>query len=308
MLIIGDIHTSLLRTSQPLSTENVADLLSLRPGRQVTATDRPVNRTVSPDTVLGVDCTLATDPPTRARGIGTVASHAVVVGGTVVQASARTVLEWADYRERREWAHYARRRGVIDVLGDPPAERVIAGTLKPRPADTLDLGAVCQRILTQVQTRPQLDRRVRLRTRPTRLRWHAIGGENLAPSATLHIDSDVQRSVRVVVPSSLMTGAIRLCEDLALHDWLYTALENVIDQAQRHMATGTDPVDKFDAALDLLVRVWMPGAHIDQALRPLWDDLQRDGGFSQGWDRNVAWIRDKVSVGTLKALRESRLV
>lgn len=308
MVIIGEIRTGLLRTSLPLPAQAVADLLSLRPGRQITATDRPVNRTVSPDSVVGVDCALSTEPQTRARGIGTVLTHAVVTGGAVVQASSRTRLEWVDYRERREWSHYTRRRGVVDVLGRPDRAKVIAGAKLPAPLHkALDLGAVCQRMLTLVQGRPQLDHRIALRTRPTQLRWNAVAVEGARPQVHLHIDSDVRRTVDLVVPPELLGEAGRFCEDLALHDWMYTALGRVVEQAERDMATGADPTNLLGAALTLLVRLWMPGAHVHHALRPLWSDLETEPNFTASWQQNVAWIRDQVSMRTLVAWQEARL-
>ncbi|GGS30985.1 MULTISPECIES: SCO2521 family protein [Actinokineospora] len=307
MVILGEVRTSLLHNSLPLPRDAVADLLSLRPGRQVTATDRPINRTVSPETVIGVDCAIASEPRVRARGIGTVAAHAVVVGGLVAQASARVRLEWTADRERKPWAHYARRRGVVEVLGGVTAEQVLAGYHRPgRQADTMDLGAVCQRLLTQVQGRPQLDHRTGLRTRPTSLRWTAVAREDERPSVRLHIDDEVQRTLQVVVPPDLLGEAARFCEDLALHDWLYTALGNVVGQAERDMAIGADPMGVLNAALSLLVRLWMPGAHVDLALRPLWQELETTPGFTESWDRQVAWMRDQVSMRTLSALQEAR--
>jgi hypothetical protein len=305
VLILGDIRTCLLPTSQPLSGPAVVDLLSIRPGTRVTATERPIERVVSPASVSGVDCALPTEPRGRARGIGTVATHAVVTGGVVVQGSTRTTLDWVDYTERRAWSHYARRRGMVDVLGDASPSQVARGNQAARrEPDTLDLGAVCQRVIDLVLRRPQLDHIVRLRTRPTRLRWNAMAEDGVRPRVHLHLDDDVRRTVVVVVPPLLLGEAVRFCEDLALHDWLYTTLDTVVRDAQRDT---TDPVRLLGAALELLVRLWVPGAHVDPALRPLWEELERDPGFSGTWHRNVAWIRDQVSVRTLRAWQEARL-
>jgi hypothetical protein len=308
VVIIGEIRTGLLRTSLPLPGKAVEQLLSVRPGERVTPIERPINRTISPDSVVGVDCALSTHPQTKSRGIGTVLTHAVVVGGAVVQASSSTQLEWVDYRERLEWSCYTRRRGVIDVLGRPDRDKIINGAklAVPQPK-TLDLGAVCQRMLTLVQGRPQLDHKVMLRTRPTQLRWNAVAEEGATPRVHLHIDTDERRTVDVVVPPELLAEASRFCEDLALHDWLYTALGHVVAQAERDMAIGADPTNLLGAALTLLVRLWMPGAHVHQAMRPLWDALETEPGFTASWQQNVAWIRDQVSMRTLVAWQEARL-
>ncbi|WNV88368.1 SCO2521 family protein [Umezawaea sp. Da 62-37] len=306
-MILGEVRTGLLRNSLPLPRQAVVDLLSLRPGRQVVATDRPVNRTVSPDSIVGVDCTLATEPQTKARGIGTVVTHAVVVGGAVLQSSSCTRLEWADYRERKAWTHYTHRRGVVDVLGNPASAQIVDGSKKPvRQRDTLDLGAVCQRMMMLVQGRPQLDYKPGLLTQPTRLRWNAIGREGARPTVHLHIDDEVRRTVDVVAPPELLEEVSRFCEDLALHDWLYTTLGNVVEQAERDMASEADPMKLLGAALTLLARLWMPSAHVHPALRPLWADLEEVPGFSRSWRRNVSWIRDQISMSTLTTWQDAR--
>ncbi|MEU5690381.1 SCO2521 family protein [Actinosynnema sp. NPDC020468] len=304
MVILGEVRTGLLHNSGPLPRQAVADLLALRPGSRTSSVDRPVARTTSPDLVSGVDCALATEPPRRARAIGTVATRAVVVGGVVVQSSARTALRWVTDRERRSWSHYAHRRGEVDVLGAAePADVVRGGQRSESPRESLDLGSFSQRVLTLVQGRPQLDRRTALRTWPTRLRWSVTVGRQACPTAHLHVDSDMRRTADLVVPPELVGEALRFCEDLALHDWLYTALDNVVERVERDLAAGVDPIGLLRPALTLLVRLWMPGATVHPALWPLWEGFEESPGFSRTWTRNVAWVRDQVALRAVTAGR-----
>lgn len=300
MLIIGDIQSALLHNSMPLPEEAVADLLSLRPGRPVSSVTRPINRTVSPGFLEGVDCPVATVPPRRTRVIGTVAVHAVVTGGTVVQSCARARVEPVADRQRRGWAYYAGRHGVLDLHGDPTVNQLVEGTRLPTPvAGTLDLASMTQRTLAVVQARPQLDHQVRLHTRPTSLRWVVEARETPRPRVWVYNAGDTLRFARVVVPPSLAAEAVVFCEDYALHDWLYTSLDDVVSQIMRDKAGGANPMRVISAAFDLLVRSWMPNVHVHRDLRCLWREIDQEEGLNGSWHRKVAWIRDEVSVRTI---------
>jgi hypothetical protein len=303
MLIVGEVRTSLLRTSSRLGRGEVVDLLGLKPGQRVRVTDRPVNRSVSPDVMVGVDCRLATEPLTRARGIGTVAAHAVVTGGLVLQSSAQTRLEKAAANHRLAWAHYASRRGVVEVISKADVLQLARGhrTVVPDGA-VLDLGAVSEYLIGNVQRRPQLDHQIAMRSRSTRVRWTATVAEGADPAIRLHVDDDVRRTVELSLPLALLEFAERFCEDLALHDWLITTLAGAIDQADRDMALGVDPIKTLTSAVERLVHLWMPGAHVDPPLRSLWAALETSPGFSLQWNAQVARIRDLIAVRTLEAL------
>jgi hypothetical protein len=307
MLIIGEIRTSLLRNSNRLNRPAVAELLGFKPGKRVLASDRPVNRSVSADVMVGVDCRLATLPPARARGIGTVASHAVVTGGLVLQSSARARLERAAVSHRLAWSHYAGRHGVVEVISKAEMVQVARGhrTAEPDGA-TLDLGAISEHLMVLVQQRSQLDYQTVVRARPTRVRWSAIECDQARPSVWLHVDSDVLRTVELTVPADLLGMAERFCEDIALHDWLITTLGGVIDQVDQEMATGADPIKTLAPAVERLVHLWMPGAHVDLPMRCLWDALEERPGFSLQWNAQVARIRDLIALRTLEALEHTR--
>lgn len=302
MLILGEVRTALLRNSGPLSSARAADLLSIKPGRPVLATERPINRTVSPDTLMGVDCRLSTVPKVKARGIGTVAVRATLSGGLLLQSSAQAKVEFAESQSRQKWSHYARKRGVVEVMTKAESGHLAEGHRTRIDADTLDLGAVSQHLIGLIQQRPQLDHVVALRTRPTRLRWTAEADDTAEPSVHLHVDDQVLRTVRVVVPASLLDSAERFCVDLALHDWLLTTVDNVVEQADRIAAAGSDPLPLLTSALGLLVKLWMPAAHVDPRLRVLWDLMEAQPGFTRQWQAQITWIRDQMAVRTIKAL------
>lgn len=305
MLIVGEVRTILLRTSTRLSRPAVVELLGLKPGQRVRVTDRPVNRSVSPDQLFGVDCRLATNPATRARGIGTVAAHAVVTGGLVLQSSARAWLERAAVNHRLGWAHYASRHGVVEVISKADVAQLARGhRTAVSDGAVLDLGSVSEYLIGAVQRRPHLDHQVAMRTRPTRVRWTATVAAE--PSVRLHVDDEVLRTVELTLPEELLPSAERFCEDLALHDWLITALGRAVDQADQDLATGGDPIKTLTAAMERLVHLWMPGAHVDPAFRALWDALEVRPGFTLQWNAQVARIRDLIALRTLDALEHAR--
>lgn len=307
MLIVGEVRTTLLRTSNRLARAAVVELLGLKPGQRVRVTERPVNRSVSPEQLFGVDCRLATEPLTKSRGIGTVAAHAVVTGGLVLQSSARARLEPAAKNHRLDWAHYASRHGVIEVISKADDAQLARGhrTAIPDRA-VLDLGSVSENLISTVQRRPPLDHQVAIRTRPTRLRWTATVADGADPSVRLHVDDEVLRTVELTVPVELLDSVERFCEDLALHDWLITALGRAIDQADQEVAAGADPIKTLTGAVERLVHLWMPGAHVDPPLRPLWVALETSPGFTLQWNAQVARVRDMIALRTLDALKRVR--
>jgi hypothetical protein len=307
VLILGEVRTCLLHNSAALPKAVVRELLGLKPGRRVLATDRPISRSVSPDLMVGVDCQLATEPLTKARGIGTVASHAVVTGGLVLQSSARARLERAVGNYRRDWSHYAARGGVVEVISRADVAQFALGHRSGGAAGAaLDLGSVSEHLLGVVQMRPQLDHETSIRARPTRLRWTATVGEDLEPTVRLHVDSEVLRTVELTLPAAQLPLAERFCEDLALHDWLVTALAGVIDQADRDTLVGEDPIKPLTSAVERLVHLWMPGAHVVPEMRSLWAALEVRPGFSLQWNAQVARVRDQIALRTLDALEHTR--
>lgn len=305
MVILGEIRTCLLHNSRPLPKAVVSELLGLKPGKRVRVTDRPVNLSVSPKLAVGVDCRLASEPFAKARGIGTVVSHAMVTGGVVLQASARASLARATSGIRQGWSHYARRVGTVEVIGKAGYRQLALGHRAGGAGGALDLGAIGEYLLDLVQRRPQLDHTTVIRARPTWVRWTARCAEDgqAEPVVRLRMEDEMLRTIELVVTVDQLGLAQRFCEDVALHDWLLTTLGNTIDQAAR----GDDArTDILAAAVERLVHLWMPGAHVDPAMRTLWETLEQQPGFSRQWNAQVAQIRDRVSLRTLQALEQTR--
>ncbi|HET6499320.1 MAG TPA: SCO2521 family protein [Amycolatopsis sp.] len=306
MVILGEIRTCLLHNSRPLPKAVVTELLGLKPGRRVRVSDRPVNLSVSPELTVGVDCRLASEPVVKTRGIGTVVSRAMVTGGVVLQASAGATLSPAASDTRQGWSHYARRIGVVEVIGKADAGQLALGhRTTGSGGGTLDLGAIGEHLLDVVQMRPQLDHTTAIRARTTRVRWSArcVAGDRSEPAVRLHVEDEVVRTIELVVTAEQLGAVQRFCEDVALHDWLLTTLGNTIDQVARG---DDDRIDVLASAVERVVHLWMPGAHVDPAMQVLWDKLERQPGFSRQWGAQVAQIRDLVALRTLKALEEAR--
>jgi hypothetical protein len=307
MLVLGEVRTCLLHNQTPLPASAAAEILGLVPGRRVLSTNRPVASSVSPEVVAGVDCKLATATQVRARGIGTVACHAMITSGVVLQGSANVNLHRAATKDRLSWSYYAGRPGVVEVISRADDADLAAGYLADSsPVSTLDLGSVSERIIDGIQKHPQLDHVTSLRSRPTRVMWAARLGDSDIPVARVRSEGDVVRTIDLVLDESRLGLAARFCEDFAVHDWLLTTIGQVVEQADRLKALGRDPIDILVTATERLLHLWMPGAGVDPALSPLWEALERQPGFSRQWDAQVARIRDQISLQTLQALEHVR--
>jgi hypothetical protein len=94
----------------------------------------------------------------------------------------------------------------------------------------------------------------------------------------------------------------RFCEDFALHDWLLTTLGQVLEQASR-TKVAEESIDILRPAIERLLHLWMPGAHVDPVMLTLWDTLQQRPGFDRQWNSQVTRIRDQISLQTLQALQ-----
>jgi hypothetical protein len=307
MLIIGEVRTGLLHNAGPLPQPVVTQLLSLAPGRRVLSASRPVSRSVSPELTVGVDCRLATESGIGARGIGTVASHAVITAGAVLQGSAKAQVRHAMADHRLAWSHYAGQPGVIEVISRANAADLAAGYLANTfPSGTLDLGSVSGHLIARVQMDPQLDHVTRVRSRLTRICWVARVSDSDLPVVQIHARDEVVRTIELTLPEDQVDLAARFCEDLALHDWLLTTVAQVIEQVDRAETAGREAIDILQPAVKRLLHLWMPGTYVDPAMRMLWDALERQSGFSLQWNAQTARIRDWIDLRTLQALEHVR--
>ncbi|WP_045878158.1 SCO2521 family protein [Pseudofrankia sp. DC12] len=310
MLLLGEVRTCLLRTSTQLPLGVAEQVLELLPGRRVLTTTRPCAKSVSAPLLTGVDCKLAS-PPQAARGsrvIGTVSANAVITGGLVLQASARTRVVQAARPNRLPWSHYAALPGVVEAVTPTDAEVVADGFLgNPSPGPTLDLGAVAERLIGTVQRDRRLDHVTALRSRTIRVRWVALPDATArTPRAEVRLVDDVVRSVRLAMPPEQLDLAQSFVEDFALHDWLLTSLDRVIEDAERRRMAGEDPTDLVRAAVERLEHLWMPGARIATELAGLWPALDSNPGYSRQWNSLVGRIHSQIALRTLQALADAR--
>lgn len=304
MLTVGEIHTGLLQNWTSLPWLLTTQVLTLMPGVPVRRFERPIAHAVSPDVLTGVDCRLATSSGARVRGIGTAVSRATITGGRVLQGSAYAHVIKSDADRRLPWSHYLAQPGVIETLGRTDFTDLAGGFLTAKAAPvSLDLGAVSGRVMDLVQQAPEFDRKPPFRMARTRMRCVVTSPEAGEDSrAQFTIDSDTRRTVRLTVNTKDLPAAVELCEDLALHDWLLTALLQQIEQSRHHRSGHSQLINKLHPIIDHLLHLWMPAARLDKSMLPLWDSLEQQPGFTNQWTTQVSWVRDQVSLSTIRLL------
>ncbi|WP_067898478.1 SCO2521 family protein [Nocardia vaccinii] len=316
LAMFGEIQTCLLPSRQVLDAPASVELLSaMKFGSAVVTRERPVPLAVSPNRLEGVDCNLSQyrvdgTGGKRVHVIGTVASRAVVIGGRVLQGSSQTTVIRAHGSDRQPWAHYLSRPGTIEVVsGSASGGSLVDGYLRPPAEDLLDLSSICGRISNLTRVDRRLDQRIPFRRAgTTRLRWAVEVGESSERALPFffRLDDDTVRSVRIVLPRQHITEAQRFCEDLATHDWLLTAIGRVAEGFGVFQTRPDVVLDELSRVLDELVPLWMPGAHASPLLRPIWDGLESDPGFTRQWTARVGQLRDRMTATTLKVFQRSQ--
>jgi hypothetical protein len=317
-LLFGETHTALLRNSTALPAEIATTLLRLRPGAAVAASTRPGAWLVSPDVAVGISCRLPTATDVRVDGVGTVLGRVTITGGRVVQASARMALAAGSSPDRRQWSYYLARPGIVEVLRrrgvdeDNLLHGFLSGQVRDRmdlSDDRLDLGSICERMLDQVQQSRHLDRDPPLTSRRTRLRYGAVcwsdsgsdgPGAQRAPVTEFALHDEIARTLRITSIRASDTDLVTTCEEIALHDWLLTALLKVVETARTVPLTSAEVVARFGPLLDLF-HLWMPNARTPRGLRPVWAELEHCPGFSRQWRNLAAHVRDNILLAAARA-------
>ncbi|CAJ59043.1 MULTISPECIES: SCO2521 family protein [Frankia] len=307
-LLVGEVRTALLRHSGAVSEPVAQEILDLVPAAAVRSATRPSARAVSPDIVEGVHCRLPSGTGRRVEGVGTVVSRAVIAGGRIAQASSRALVVPAAGTRRRGWAAYLARRGVIERIGRGSADDLSAGFLGPRRPGTIDLDAVAGRLLDRVQAAPALDGAVPLRAARTRFRFVidlADRAETVTPAPPrFSLDDDNVRTLILDAPRGGPEALVTLCEDIACHDWLLTVVQGLVDTLDE--APGR--VDRMarmarvSPAIEQLLHLWMPCAHLEPDLRWVWSALEGRPGFSRQWASIVDRIRNEQMGSILRAV------
>ncbi|PZS28416.1 MAG: hypothetical protein DLM59_14755 [Pseudonocardiales bacterium] len=302
LVALGEVRTGLLQHSAAIPHQLAERILQLVPGERVRLSQRPIAHALSPELMAGVDCRLAAASGTHIDGTGTVLTRASITGGTVVQASARAVVGPARADHRLPWSHYMARPGMIETRGKIEVDDLAAGFIgQPTSSSALDLSALSRRMMDVIQGSSQLDHAPRMRTKRTRLRWTArtVTAEQPHGLVEFAIEDDVLRTLQLRTKIDRIAMVASLCENLALHDWLLSTLLELIEREQRGAPHAPQAVLRLRPAIDSLLHLWMPAAHIDESLHPVWEALERRAGFTRQWEQLRDRIRDQVTLSAV---------
>jgi hypothetical protein len=301
-LTIGEVHTGLLLTSTAVSADTAAALLATLPGGSVRTRQRPVRYAWSPEVLTGVDCLAPIAGRREVRLVGTPTTQLSLTDGHIVQAGTHAALRYEPTGRRRPWAHYLAQPGVLEVLGSASEENLATGFLGGAAAvAALDLGAVNIRALAGVQRSTQLDHNPPFRSRRTRVRWSAEVGSRQEMVFTLAADG--LRTVRLRTAEADPRALADFCADVALHDWLLSALLDLVDRAVARSRPAAELIGLLRPGIDHRAHAWMPAAHVSRSLIGIWQDFDLRSGFSLQWQKTVERIRDQLSVGIIEALQ-----
>jgi hypothetical protein len=310
---VGEIRTGLLRHSAALTASAAAQLLDLLPGELVDTSRRPIEHVLSPNVANGVDCQVVTDSGSKVRAVGTVLTHAAITGGRVLQTSTFTHIDPAGSQRRQQWAHYTAQPGRLETLGKSDAGRLAAGFTEltgiPAPG-CLDLGSVCERLALRLQASPVLDGRAPIKFQWTRLRWsvlYAAKDDDPPPTAQFTLLDDTNRVLNLFVPHDRreayrLADVLELCRDIAQHDWVLTTLTQRIERIRAMSGDRPPAVGELQPIVSNLLHLWLPGARVSTELAAVWDGFERRPGFTRQWQTAVEWIRDQLSLHTLRLL------
>lgn len=303
VLACGEVRTTLLPSFQSLDARAAAQLLKLRADEHVRVSERPTLYALSPAVLTGVDCRLPSANGSRTRGVGTVAARAALTEGRLLQATAYFSTPAAGPDTRRPWGHYLVRPGVVEPFGKLPEQATAQGVLQDPQRGELDLGMIAEGLITRLLRHPLLDRKPPFKARRTQLRWvarRAPEGER-ASLERFTLAPNGLRTVELRLPDDVPAAAAAgLCEDLALHDWLLTAVQLMLDSSRPSAADGPSAVLALRPAVDHLLHLWMPRAHVDPALGHLWDVLEVKPGFSRQWENLCRRIRDQLAIQAIQ--------
>jgi hypothetical protein len=299
LLILGEVHSGLLQNRSPLSVDLAVQVLELVLGEAVLVSERPIQFVQSPSMLAGVDCGLPVTAGKPMRGIGTVAAQASLVGGHVVQGSAHVLVAGTDRTHRLPWSYYLAKPGVVETAGRTPGPEVAEAFLAAgRAPETLDLGAIAARVVDQVQAAELLDRRSKIKVVRTRLRWVAeADDEGRGVRVEFGVDADGFRTLRLRTGPIAAADPVAVCADVALHDWLLTALIELVRKSALGVIPRREALDRLVPAVDYLLHLWMPAARLSADVQPVWDALERRPGFTRQWETLIRRIRDQLSVG-----------
>jgi hypothetical protein len=318
VLIVGEVHTGLLRGRGPVTGDLAHRLVDLVRGERVLVSERPMAYVRSPNRPVGVDCPLTPPGPARrVRGVGTAIQRSTITGGHVLQGSAHATVVRGEHGARQPWSYYLAQPGVIEALGRTRWSELAESLAAPQAAsDELDLGAVAERAADEVQRRaadsPQRtgrpDGSTRLRSARTRLRWIAQvdPAETGPPRVQFAVHGDHQRLLRITVADADADGLAATGEDLALHDWLLTTLIEVVRRAAIGIVPRSEAIERLMPAIDHILHLWMPRARPHALTDRVWQVLDDTPGFTRQWQTLVNRVRDQLSAAAVVALSTAK--
>ncbi|GAA0258191.1 SCO2521 family protein [Cryptosporangium japonicum] len=297
--MFGEVHTELLWHSASVSNASAKRILSFRLGDDIRTSTRPTSYAISPDLYDGLDCRVGGGA--RHRAVGTAASFAAITGGQIAQAVTMTSIVHGENNRRMPWSYYLSRPGQVETIGSEPVWDHLADGWAAADKAGPNLGAISDRLLDTVQMSPQLSGAAAVRrTGRARLRWvHARSPE--PARLTYSLESDDLRLLR-------LTGDLRprvvaeFAADLALHDWLLTALVEAVDRSGLETGGGPATVRKLRPVIVHLLHHWMPAARLDAEGKELWRGLDEAAGLSRQWESLVARVRDQLALSTIGLL------
>lgn len=312
MLIVGEIHTALLPHSRPLTPEEARAALSLAVGETVVQWARPVPHTASPTLLHGVDCRLPLGPKPDSHhteeddrngslwAVGSVASRAVLTGGQLLQGSAWASVTLSPQPRRMPWSYYLAKPGTLETIGKFDARRLAEGYLvaenRADRAKLLDTAAVARHSIHDVLARPMFDQRPPIKTGSTRLRWAAVTDPDTGEAVAFRLAGNDRRRLSMTTGPVDPEQVAAAAEDLAVHDWLLTAVAARIALAKigedsRHTLRTLRPV------VDHLLHLWAAGARTSRDLEFMWDALERRPGLTRQWTTMTERVRSQIDYG-----------
>jgi len=298
--MFGEVHTELLWHSASVSNASAKRILSFRIGDDIRSSTRPTSFAISPDLYDGLDCRIGGGA--RHRAVGTAASFASITGGQIAQAVTMTSIVHGENNRRMPWSYYLSRPGQVETIGSEPVwENLAEGWVSADKAGP-NLGAISDRLLDTVQMSPQLSGAAAVRrTGRARLRWsYARSSEPVR--LTYSLESEDLRVLRLTGGDLRPRAVADFAADLALHDWLLTALVEAIDRSGLEAGGGPATVQRLRPVIVHLLHHWMPAARLDVEGTELWRGLDAAAGLSRQWESLVARVRDQLALSTIGLL------
>ena len=140
------------------------------------------------------------------------------------------------------------------------------------------------------------DQRPPIKTGSTRLRWAAITDPGKPATVAFRLAGNNRRRLRMVTGPVDPEQVAAAAEDLAVHDWLLTAVAARVALAKigedsRHTLRTLRPV------VDHLLHLWSAGARTSPDLEFMWDALERRPGLTRQWTTMTERVRSQIDYG-----------